>query len=151
MADSFAINGENVLSVTAVSHALRDPQLKFASCMILNNMCVSDRVMQDVCARCNPSVGTAEFDVDMEPPPNMHEVQGQQWPAHLMAAIGSSAITFDKMECIVRREEWQVLNDKDAHTGCFDASRTFIIVYHCSQRISLIVDREQCQSNKHNN
>jgi hypothetical protein len=89
--------------------------VKFAACMILHNMCVLDRVMKDVRAWYNPSEGTAEFDADMEPPPNLHEVQGPQLAAHLLAATGGDAVSFDEMQHIVQQEEWQVLDDKNAH------------------------------------
>ena len=89
--------------------------VKFAACMIIHNMCVSDRVMEDVRARYNPSNGTADFDVNMEAPPDLHVVQGRQLPARLVAAIGGDAVTFDEMERIVRREEWRVLDDKHEH------------------------------------
>jgi hypothetical protein len=89
--------------------------VKTAACIILHNMCVSDRVMGDVRSQYNPSEGTAEFEVDMEAPPNLNEVHGAVLPAHLMAAIGGAAVSFDEMQHIVRREEWRVLDDKDAH------------------------------------
>ncbi len=71
--------------------------------------------MEDVRARYNPSNGTADFDVNMEAPPDLHAVQGRQLPARLVAAIGGNAVTFDEMERIVRREEWRVLDDKHEH------------------------------------
>jgi hypothetical protein len=89
--------------------------VKTATCIILHNMCVLDRVMGDVRSRYNPSKGTAEFDVDMEAPPNFNEVHGAALPAHLMAAIGGAVASFDEMQHIVQREEWRVLDDKDAH------------------------------------
>ena len=77
--------------------------VKTATCIILHNMRVSDRVMGDVRSRYNPSEGTAKFEVDMEAPPNLNEVHGAALPAHLMAVIGGAAVSFD--ECNTLFEE----------------------------------------------
>ena len=89
---------------------------RVGTCLTLHNMCVSDRVMQDVHARYNPSFTVARYEEEEIPQPDdLEAVQGAS--AGIKAAIGINRGNLSTAEKnrIIRRYLWNDLADSAEH------------------------------------
>jgi hypothetical protein len=69
-------------------YELKDISKRVATCLILHNMCVSDRIMGDVRATYNPAHGVAEVDISVEMPDDLAERQANVGGAATASSIG---------------------------------------------------------------
>ena len=65
-----------VLVRPMMQHTLKHIGYKVSTCLILHNMCVSDRVMGDVNSRYDPAFSVSTFVEVVEQPPDLVQVQG---------------------------------------------------------------------------
>jgi Plant transposon protein len=85
-----------------------------ATCIVLHNMCVSDRVMGDVHARYRPSSG-----VDQEKASDVEDLPGQGPPpppagvSVVPAATGIDSFDAQLARTIADREEWKALKNPE--------------------------------------
>jgi hypothetical protein len=101
---------------------LKNIAAKVSTCMILHNMCVSDRVMDgDVRAVYDPSNNLEEQQRPeaIEVPPDRRDVQrrvdrGQQEDRDL-ARVGIRQADVDAQRLVLRRQEWNRLQDTNEH------------------------------------
>ena len=97
-------------------HALKDIATRVASCLILHNMCVCDRVMGEPGIRYNPAHNIEEMDgVEATvQPPDLQQVQGGLLPQEEAPMVG---IGKDKnaVSVLTRRKHWNDLKDLDEH------------------------------------
>ena len=81
-------------------------------CLILHNMCVSDRIMAgDVHARYKADEGY-EGEVEVEAPKDLLDVQKE---LSEQPAIGLDHVSFDEARNVTRRKEWRTLIDLVEH------------------------------------
>ena len=124
-------------------HQLKDICRRVATCMILHNMCVSDRVMDgDVRATYNPAHTVVEEFVTVETPGDQEEVQArvearvaateaaneamvQDW----IVATGLSNTSEVNRDALIRRVEWGKLQNTDEHERLLNA-----LIEHCFKK-----------------
>ena len=90
---------------------------RMASCLILHNMCVSDRVMDgDVYARYNPGASILEGDLieDVEYPNDLLERQGPTDPGD-RSTIGGGHEDLETIVSLSRHERWKLMKDGDEY------------------------------------
>jgi Plant transposon protein len=100
-----------------------DPKLigiRVAACLILHNMGVSDRVMEDVRARYNPVKSVEDFELDMEAPDDIKDYQ-KLLPSAQLAVSGGESLDYDDMHLISKLERWDTLIRLDEHIRLTDA------------------------------
>jgi hypothetical protein len=114
-------------------HDLYKIAQRVATCLILHNMCVSDRVMQgDVYARYNPT-GATEADDSYDIPEDRETIQRS---AKLVDAEDGTRIRHDKepyeiIQAITRREAWRVLKDEKEYA---ELHKAFIATFEKSNK-----------------
>lgn len=87
---------------------------RVSTCLMLHNMCVSDRVMGDVYARYDPAFSVdAEEDELIEQPDDLERVQGEG--AGIMASIGMNGLDAAERAAITRRYLFNDLRDNNDH------------------------------------
>ena len=115
-------------------HRLTDISNRVSTCVILHNMCVSDRVMDgDVNARYNPAFDLldARGAAEVVLPSDLAEVQGTvEENASNTASIGLSNLGPDVQQLILRKKEWLELQDLFQHARL----HTALMTHHCSNR-----------------
>jgi hypothetical protein len=101
-----------------------DPKLigiRVAACLILHNMGVSDRVMEDVRAPYNPVKSVEDFELDMEAPADIHDYQ-KPLPLAQLAVSGGESLDYDEIRLISKLERWDTtLIRLDEHIRLTDA------------------------------
>jgi hypothetical protein len=87
---------------------------RVTACLILHNMCVSDRVMEDVWARYNPCKAMEDrATVDsIRYPKDLFEKQGLT-EEHDRSIIGGSNLDKDTIKIFARTDRWRGLKDED--------------------------------------
>jgi hypothetical protein len=102
-----------------------DPKLigiRVAACLlILHNMGVSDRVMEDVRAQYNPVKSVEDYELDMEAPDDIHDYQKPLPLAQLVVSGGESLDYYDNIHLISKLERWDTLIRRDEHIRLTDA------------------------------
>lgn len=93
---------------------------KVATCLILHNMCVSDRVMGDVRATYNPAASIDDIDLMVESPEELATVQASFSETHL-ATTGVARADEAVQELVIKREEWLTLQDEEEHIRLHEA------------------------------
>jgi len=84
---------------------------RVAACLILHNMCVSDRVMEgDVHAFYDPSHSVINANVDIENPPNLAQFQEAISQAD-RSEIGVATMSRDASRVMTRRDRWSKIRD----------------------------------------
>jgi hypothetical protein len=101
-------------------HHLQDIANRVATCIILHNMCVADRVMGDVYATYNPSatlLETSPTEVNVEQPEDLREVQHSQEDQDSCIGIGASNSPTAIQNFIVNnaRTRFKALKNKEEH------------------------------------
>jgi len=95
-------------------HDLVSMSKRVGCCMILHNMCVSDRVMAgDVRARYKPSNHLDEYSVIVDDPDDLHQVQGPTPNAAPVVGLGD--VEEEVMEYVFDRDIYRELLDEDEH------------------------------------
>ena len=93
-------------------HRLNDISNRMCCCVMLHNMCVSDRVMDgDVSARHNPSHNVLNEDIIVEMPDDLAEVQGSS--ASTTSTIGIRNMAPHVQRLVTQKAAWNDLNDND--------------------------------------
>jgi len=119
-------------------HQLTDIANRVANCVILHNMCVSDRVMDgDTNATYNPTTQILEVvaptDVDM--PSNLADVQGIGDKVTIdTLSIGLSAAPTEVQQLINRKREWKSLQDLVEHSRLHTALMTHHYAAHILEK-----------------
>lgn len=112
-------NLQNKFQVVArpmYAHNLKQMGDTVATCLILHNMCVSDRLMQDPRARYDPAVNVNEELEAVAMPNDIETVQAlTPVPAADLSVIGLGAANDIVQQIISMRDEWRVLKDKEEH------------------------------------
>lgn len=93
---------------------------QMASCLILHNMCVSDRVMGDARAKYDPANSVLEERLVIEYPNDLLERQAQFgiYDASPIGTIECDPIT---TAMLTRRERWELLSNKEEFTRLHSA------------------------------
>jgi hypothetical protein len=103
---------------------LADIHLLVSACLILHNMCVSDRIMKDVNLRYNPCgdpTCVAETVENVPMPSDLREVQ-ERYPVEEEATnIGVHNLPADGMDILIHRNEWDNLRCLDEHKRLINA------------------------------
>ena len=102
-------------------HNLKDITARLACCMILHNMCVSDRVMDgDVNARYDPS---NSVEAPQTAVAQSQEAMAQQAPlqAQHVGGIGVPNMPEAAARLALQRQEWRDLTDNQEHVRLFRA------------------------------
>jgi hypothetical protein len=113
-------------------HKLEEIALKVTSCMILHNMCVSDRIMGDVNMRYNPAysvTGRAEEVEEVEQPDDLEEVQekmsekvNNRNPNNAQpVSTGIHHLPPDAIEALTDKARWEDLICVDQHNRLVSA------------------------------
>ena len=108
-------------------HDLQDISGRVGTCLILHNMCVSDRVMDgDVRARYNPAFQVMEELEVIVQPPDLQDVQRNgRDPDKNPTAIGVQNIPDYKLMAMLRKERWTTLSDVDEHARLHTALKGY--------------------------
>jgi hypothetical protein len=85
---------------------------RMSACLILHNMCVSDRVMEDVYARYDPSYSVYENESAIEYPNDMNEHQNGI-ANNDRATIGTANADVPTLDMLTRRERWVSLKNTE--------------------------------------
>ena len=98
---------------------LKSIAIKVSCCMILHNMCMSDRVMGDPRARYNPAHNCSkyvneEYTPTVQQPPDLNQVQ-DPLQENGVCRIGLANGDLNTIEVMRNREAWVDLNSKDQH------------------------------------
>ena len=99
---------------------------RVAACLILHNMCVSDRVMDDnPRSRYNPSAQVpidVEFrklknnPINIQYPPDLKDIQGRDLVCHEESVVGVSKMNSNSTKALVKRERWMsIQNNLEYH------------------------------------
>ena len=99
---------------------------RVGACLVLHNMCVSDRVMDDnPRSRYNPAAQVpvgVEFcklknnSINIQYPPDLKEVQGRDLERHEQSVVGVSNMTSNTTKALVKRERWMsIQNNLEYH------------------------------------
>ena len=122
-------------------HKLKHICKRVATCMILHNMCVSDRVMDgDVRALYNPANSVLDDVAGVEVPPDQEEVQAdvdkasnepinEDLEAAIVAATGIKNTSEVNRIVLTRRVEWGKLQSVQEHKRLVEA-----LMDHCSSK-----------------
>ena len=105
---------------------------KVATCMILHNMCVSDRVMGDERAHYNPAFNLEQYETDVEvidlsQPKDLQAVQASvdKGKAVQLAITGIRNATTPVQKLCIRRQLWHELKDEAEHSRLHSALMSF--------------------------
>jgi Plant transposon protein len=88
--------------------------LRVAACLILHNMGVSDRVMDNVRDRYDPAKSVDDFDLVIEMPNDLHEYQ-RQLPEAQLAVNGIQHGDVNNIHLIAKLERWDTLTKLEEH------------------------------------
>ena len=96
---------------------LGDISNRVGTCLILHNMCVSDRIMDgDVHARYNPCNKYEEEEVQVLQPPDLTEQQEQHGATSSTDSVIGIANAPDYVQrLLVQKKEWNQLQDQEEH------------------------------------
>lgn len=99
---------------------LQNVGARMAACLILHNMCVSDRVMGDVRANYDPSATVCSDESVIEYPGDVREIQGTTRNCD-RSTTGISNVSRRSVQTLTRQERWLDLENKDEHSRLFNA------------------------------
>ena len=109
-----------VLARPMLQHNLDQIANKVASCMILHNMCVSDRVMGDVNARYNPGFSVADYKEVVEQAADLELVQGRG-ANEIDRTIGAQNLPVDAIAGFTDKQRWDDLKSVEHHNRLIEA------------------------------
>ena len=95
-------------------HNLKDISLRTTCCIILHNILVADRVMEDCRARYRPSASIAEETGDVQQPANLREVQGGIEPG-TGSGIGIRNVPNNLLQQVTRADRFKELDNEEEH------------------------------------
>ena len=108
---------------------LMDPELigVMVACLILHNMCVSDRIMDgDVYARYNPAEDLSEDEGEVvEDPPELIELK-KTMKVQERAKISIRNADPSVQKILIRKKRWESLQNKEEHGRLAEALMDFI-------------------------
>ena len=96
---------------------------RMASCLILHNMCVSDRVMEDVHARYDPGSTVVEDEQLIEYPNDLQEKQGHTDPGD-RSTIGGKHEDVETIVQLCRADRWRLMKDTEEFRRLHDAIKS---------------------------
>jgi hypothetical protein len=99
---------------------------RVATCLLLHNMCVSDRIMGDVRVRYNPADGISSGNYIVDHPADLQQVQGAANESD-RSTIGMDSLTPEATHCITRRGAWSSLTDAVEHSRLHSALKREIV------------------------
>ena len=117
-------------------------------CLIMHNMCVSDRVMDgDVRAQYNPAhtVDLEEENEDMvsysaelhhlrEEGRSNHKSTNKSVRAESVAVIGAANVDLPAQQLVTRKNRWMTLIDKEEHGRLSNALQNHLVVEHRAKK-----------------
>lgn len=115
------------------SHSLMDISARVTTCVILHNMLVSDRIMQDYNSMYNPSHLMEQLDVQVEQPNDLQQIQvGAQIQAGVNdepvgGGIGIATAPPAVVGLLTRRDRFKDLADREQHARLHQA-----LMIHCA-------------------
>lgn len=89
---------------------------RMTCCLILHNMCVSDRVMDDVYAVYDPAASVIFDDLQIEYPDDILTAQGPNHISDKSTTGISNAFTADAITTLTRKERWTLISDEAEFT-----------------------------------
>jgi hypothetical protein len=107
-------------------HNLYDIAARVRTCLILHNMCVSDRVMGgDVRATYNPAASTSAFSCHVSNPADLEEMQSistkQRGTEQRTAGVGIRSAPEHVQSMIANKKEWDSLHNTYDHVQLMQA------------------------------
>ena len=103
-------------------HSLEDIGKRVTCCLILHNICISDRIMQDCKAKYNPAFSIVEEneEVEVEQPTDLLDVQhidmgGVEHTAVEHADIGIANAPAAVVQLVTRKDRFQQLENNEEH------------------------------------
>lgn len=96
-------------------HKVADISNRVGTCILLHNMCVSDRVMGDVRACYNPAHSMTNVGLEVEAPEDLPAVQQAAGDANAVNNIGVENAPEYVQQFVARLERFRDLEDKHEH------------------------------------
>jgi len=114
-----------VMTRPFLQHNLKHIGNKVSTCLILHNMCVSDRVMGDVNKRYDPAFSVESFVEVVEQPPDLDKVQGladaQSGAGVVNDNFGVRNLPMDAIQGLTSTDRWKELTSVDHHNRLIQA------------------------------